>query len=730
MNVLNSKLGQATPTILLTMSVISIIYLIYSPGAVPSTINSTGQTFTQVFFSAQGTSEPTPCRFPTRPCSTTYKGECAIGTENCYDGQWSGCPAPQNEICDSKDNDCDGSTDEGLTQSCSIRFLGACAVGSETCSAGNWAGCPTPGTEICSNIIDEDCTGVDLICPTCSQGAITQRCLCGSTAYSTGYCCSNQWQSGSCSVSCPQGQILCNNSCTISVCSSNAQCNDNNPLTNDTCINSGACNAYCSNTAIANCPNGKVTSSCNCGGTIISSSYCCSNSPFTPPCTVDSECNDLDSSTTDSCQGTGTCSAQCVHASSASCGNGIEDLGENCTNCPQDIQCSSGELCCYGLCWLPFCSSDADCTIEGLLTGTCIEPNSCNADCVYYEVPGGIPGGKGYCGGFECSASEMCCDEFCIAPMCSSDEECDDFDSCTEDFCDYAGTCNAYCYNLPGISCDGETKKQFYVSYEEEIVDGEKFNLKILDLELLEPVEGATAAYDNNSVISDENGLVGFVARKTSVSLKVARGGYELYTAKLNILDKAPAEKCSDDVCGTGEKSSCPQDCGLVKLGKKIIAKISPQKISENQKVVLEVEDEEGKPLMNALVGYAGKILFTDTQGKTQFIASKNEGQFTVSKAGYQTISKDIPFENELTIKITAECGNGACEAGETAGNCGQDCKAFDVIALIGTAFVLATLISTIVFLFKRFKLVRKTPGHPITHHHDEEEHEMQEMKL
>jgi len=729
MNEARIILDRAAPTILLAMIVISFIYLIYSPGSVPSTINSTGQTFTQVFFGELPDPQITCETGQTRPCSTAHKGICAVGTETCYNETWSGCPAPQSEVCNNSDDDCDGQVDEALTQSCSINptHKGPCAVGSETCSAGIWSGCPAPQPpDICSNGIDEDCTGADLICTTCSQGAITQRCLCGGTAYSTGYCCSSQWQAGSCSVSCPQGQILCNNNCITTLCSSNTQCNDNNPLTNDSCINSGTCNAQCSNTAITNCPNGKVTSSCNCGGSLVSSGYCCSSQVFSPPCTLDSECNDSNPATNDSCQGTGTCNAECVHASSSSCGNGIQDVGENCTNCPQDIQCSSGELCCYGLCWLPFCSSDADCTIGEVIIGECIEPDSCNADCTYDEEPELY----GFCGSMECSASEMCCEDFCIATMCNSDEECDDFDSCTEDFCDYPGTCNAYCFNLPGLSCDGEEKSQFYVSYEEEIVDEGKFKLKILDLELMEPVEGATVNYDNNSVISDEKGIVEFTAKKSSVSLKVSKEGFELYSAKLNIMDSASPDKCGDDVCDPGEKSSCPEDCGSGKSGKKIIAKISPQKISENQKVVLDIEDEEGKPLMNALVGYAGKILFTDPNGKTQFIASKDAAQFTVSKAGYQTISKDIPFENELTVKITAECGNGVCEAGETMQNCGQDCVNFDLIALIGTAFVLATLVSTIIFVFKRFKFVRKTPEHPLTHKHGEEEPEMQEMKL
>ncbi|MFA6252909.1 MAG: MopE-related protein [Patescibacteria group bacterium] len=59
-----------------------------------------------------------------------------------------------------------------------------------------------PGAiEICSDGVDQDCNNLDLICSTCSQGAITSRCLCGATPYTSGYCCSNVYQSNACSAS-------------------------------------------------------------------------------------------------------------------------------------------------------------------------------------------------------------------------------------------------------------------------------------------------------------------------------------------------------------------------------------------------------------------------------------------------------------------------------------------------------------------------------------------------
>jgi len=94
-------------------------------------------------------------------------GECAsTGTETCVHGVWqNNCVAgnPAAEICDGKDNNCDGSIDEDLTQptTCGV---GECAsTGTETCTAGVWGGdtCVpgNPIAEVCDTK-DNDCDGV------------------------------------------------------------------------------------------------------------------------------------------------------------------------------------------------------------------------------------------------------------------------------------------------------------------------------------------------------------------------------------------------------------------------------------------------------------------------------------------------------------------------------------------------------------------------------------------
>ncbi|MBI5527861.1 MAG: transporter [Deltaproteobacteria bacterium] len=90
-------------------------------------------------------------------------GECSLGTQTCVDGQWGTCQGAVNpvpEVCDNKDNDCDGLTDEDLTRNCGDD-TGTCEFGVETCAAGVWGACTGgigPGPEICDNL-DNDCDG-------------------------------------------------------------------------------------------------------------------------------------------------------------------------------------------------------------------------------------------------------------------------------------------------------------------------------------------------------------------------------------------------------------------------------------------------------------------------------------------------------------------------------------------------------------------------------------------
>ena len=99
------------------------------------------------------------------------QGICERGVEQCaYDdkskgGKWSSCGGdtkPLKEVCDGKDNDCNGKIDDGLpTKDCQTKQPGECAAGQETCRNGIVECRPKkpPQQELC-NLKDDDCDGL------------------------------------------------------------------------------------------------------------------------------------------------------------------------------------------------------------------------------------------------------------------------------------------------------------------------------------------------------------------------------------------------------------------------------------------------------------------------------------------------------------------------------------------------------------------------------------------
>ncbi|MCZ7680053.1 MAG: MopE-related protein [Sandaracinaceae bacterium] len=95
-----------------------------------------------------------------RPCGTDV-GECTVGTQACAAGAWGACSGtgPTTEVCNGRDDDCDGTVD-GMSRPCGSD-VGACQAGAQLCTGGTWgtcAGAIGPSPEAC-NTIDDDCDG-------------------------------------------------------------------------------------------------------------------------------------------------------------------------------------------------------------------------------------------------------------------------------------------------------------------------------------------------------------------------------------------------------------------------------------------------------------------------------------------------------------------------------------------------------------------------------------------
>ena len=95
-------------------------------------------------------------------------GACASGRQSCVDGAWSACSiAPISESCNGVDDDCDGSTDEGVTVTCyadgdNDGYAVSGAATSQECSDSSRpevGGCPASRTNRAPLAADLDCDG-------------------------------------------------------------------------------------------------------------------------------------------------------------------------------------------------------------------------------------------------------------------------------------------------------------------------------------------------------------------------------------------------------------------------------------------------------------------------------------------------------------------------------------------------------------------------------------------
>ena len=89
-------------------------------------------------------------------------GTC-LGVRGCSDEGLSDCnaPVPALEMCNGRDDDCDGRTDDLAPEPCSIDNVYGSCPGTRSCVAGGWSQClgTPPGPELCDGL-DNDCDGL------------------------------------------------------------------------------------------------------------------------------------------------------------------------------------------------------------------------------------------------------------------------------------------------------------------------------------------------------------------------------------------------------------------------------------------------------------------------------------------------------------------------------------------------------------------------------------------
>ncbi len=259
------------------------------------------------------TGECTPGQ--TRACGSSGTGECRMGTQTCesngFYGSCSGAVNPVSEICDSKDNNCNGQTDEGNV--CTVQCQDECSQTGLTQCSGN-------GYKTCGNTDSDSCLEWSTTVTNCAAG---QSCT-------NGQCTNNPPQ-------CIPSTEVCDNKdndCDSSV--------DENFGTNTCGV--GACQR-----TVNMCVNGQTQ-------------LCTPGMPGAETCnSVDDDC---DGSVDEGGVCQPSCTNDCTWGNMQCNGNGVQVCGnfdsDSCSEWSSISQCGSGKVCELGQCinQPPQCSNE------------------------------------------------------------------------------------------------------------------------------------------------------------------------------------------------------------------------------------------------------------------------------------------------------------------------------------------------------------------------------------
>ncbi len=315
--------------------------------------------------------ETRPCY--TGPAGTDGKGECKAGTQTCgANGKWGTCQGdilPAAEVCDGKDNNCDGTLDEetaaaplcGAGQRCAN---GKCSCDATSCPSGCCAGdtCVTPTT-------NAQCGAAGAACVACATGNVCDagKCVCNATSCPNGCCdASGVCQSGTSNASCGKNGVAC------AACTGGKACDPQSQVCGcgpNTCA-TGCCNAQgaCTTSVVASCGVGGNAcvacdatkanvcdgGACKCGtnaacgaGQACVGGQCVCNAASCPNgCCNKDVC--VTSRTPALCGASGAACAACTANKADNCSTGTCRCG-NAAACTGEASCTNGQCICPAL---------------------------------------------------------------------------------------------------------------------------------------------------------------------------------------------------------------------------------------------------------------------------------------------------------------------------------------------------------------------------------------------
>jgi hypothetical protein len=259
---------------------------------------------------------PCPCTAGTTEACADL-GECRGGVRQCVDGELGPCEwtvGPTAEVCDGKDNDCNGLTDDGLAAPACALQAGVCAGALQFCAgASGWAACGSAQYQAAAALRGATFEATETLCD-----GLDNDCD-GQTDEAAG-CCAPSCAGRSCGA-----DDGCGRPCQTGTCPANAACQ----------------------TGVCRCQYAGCGSSCCAAGQVCAGGACCTPDCTGRTCGPDPYCGQ-------SCGGCGGTSTECQTSPTCSDGQCVGQPVPDGTTCGTEAMyyclrgvCTKAQLACY-----------------------------------------------------------------------------------------------------------------------------------------------------------------------------------------------------------------------------------------------------------------------------------------------------------------------------------------------------------------------------------------------